>query len=314
MIHFNKLFTLSSPKRSMNQDLAYIRDAVTAIGLSFPFPLNSSTIFEYGRERLIFLRRMFFVISEEICDIAQIDDQDGNEEMIKKLQDVVEATSCHCGSSDLRSLIQSGVALPLFVSELALDCAGVKCIHSLEQDALLLHNMCLMSFSGLSFTSASQYFAEEISCVDASAASVELLAKHNGMLQHAETGILTRITKLQESRELTSYDLAESVVSSEEMCYAAQQFSEAAAELSRIVDCDLRPWLHSDSNHALSSPIGNIAAEMALSVNNSSRLLKNLHDIRTSLEANRQHQNDFFRPISDRVCELKKFLETVDPQ
>ena len=296
----------------MNQDLSYIRDAVTAIGLSFPFPLNTSTIFEFGRERLLFLRRMFFVISEEICDIAQIDDQDGNEEMIKKLQDVVEATSCHCGSSDLRSLIQSGVSLPLFVSELALDCAGVKCIYSLEQDALLLHNMCITSSAVLSSTSASPYFAEEITSFDSSANSVELLVKHNGMLQHAEMGILTRISKLQENKELTSYDLAGSVGSSEEMCDAAQQFSEAAAELSRIVDSDLRPWLHSDSNHPVSNPIGNIAAEMVHSVNNSSRVLKNLHNIRISLEGKQQHQDESFGPISQRIRELRKFLDTVD--
>jgi hypothetical protein len=296
----------------MNQDLAYIRDAVSAIGLSFPFPLNSSTIFEFGRERLLFLRRMFFVISEEICDMAQIDDKDGNEEMVKKLQDIVEATSCHCGSSDLRGLIQSGVALPLFVSELALDCAGVKCVHSLEQDALLLHNMCLFTSSALVSTSASSYFSEEISSVDASTASVELLIKHNGMLQQAEVGILNRISKLQDSLELTSYDLADSVVASEEICDAAQQFSEAAAELSRIVDSDLRPWLHSDSNHAVSSPIGNIAAEMATSVENSSLLLKNLHTVRMSIEASKLHQDDSFGSISHRIRELRKFLDTVD--
>jgi hypothetical protein len=296
----------------MNQDLAYIRDAASAIGLSFPFPLNSSTIFEFGRERLLFLRRMFFVISEEICDMAQIDDQDGNEEMVKKLQDIVEATSCHCGSSDLRGLIQSGVALPLFVSELALDCAGVKCVHSLEQDALLLHNMCLLTSSALVSTSASSYFSEDVSSVDVSTASVELLIKHNSMLQQAEVGILNRISKLQDSMEHTSYDLADSVVASEEICDAAQQFSEAAAELSRIVDSDLRPWLHSDSNHAVSSPIGNIAVEMATSVENSSLLLKNLHTVRMSIEARKLHQDDSFGSISHRIRELRKFLDTVD--
>jgi hypothetical protein len=299
-------------KLTMNQDLAYIRDAVSAIGLSFPFPLNLSTIFEFGRERLLFLRRMFFVISEEICDIAQIDDQDSNEELMKKLQDIVEATSCHCGSSDLRAHVQSGATLPLFITELALESAGVKCVHSLEQDALLLHNMCCLSSTSLSSTSASFYFHEEISSAEACAGSIDLLVKHHGMLQHAETGILTRISKLQDNKNLTSYDLSDSVVASEEICDAAQQFSEAAAELSRIVDVDLRPWLHSDSNHAVSNPIGNIAADMVSSVEQSSRVLKNLHAVRMSLEA-RQHQRDEqFGPISHRIRELRQFLDTVD--
>ena len=296
----------------MNHDLAYIRDAVSAIGLSFPFPLNSSTIFEFGRERLLFLRRMFFVISEDICDIAQIDDQDGNDELIKKLQDIVEATSCHCGSSDLRALILSGVTLPLFISELALESAGVKRVHSLSQDALLLHNMCCITSSTISSTSPSSYFSEDVLSADISSASVELLVKHNAMLQHAETGILTRISKLQESREQTSYNLAESVVASEELCDAAQQFSEAAAELSRIVDNDLRPWLHSDSNHAASNPIGHIAAGMAPAVEHSSRVLKNLHNVRLSLEARQHHQDESFGPISNRIREVRKFLDTVD--
>ncbi len=296
----------------MNQDLSFIRDAVSAIGLSFVFPLNSSTIFEFGRERLLFLRRMFFVISEDICDIAQIDDQDGNEDLIKKLQDIVEATSCHCGSSDLRSLIMSGVTLPLFISELALESAGVKCVHSLEQDALLLHNMCLLTSSALSSTSASSYFSEDIACTDVSAASVDLLVKHNSMLQHAEAGIMTRISRLQGSKTLTSFDLADSVVASEELCDATQQFSEAAAELSRIVDNDLRPWLHSDSNHAVPSPIGSIAADMAPSVQHSSQVLKNLHTVRMSLEARQHHQDESYAPISHRIRELRKFLDTVD--
>lgn len=297
---------------TMNQDLAYIRDAVAAIGLSFPFPLNSSTIFEYGRERLLFLMRMFFVISEEICDMAQIDDQDDNEEMVKKLQDIVEATACHCGSSDLRGLVQSGVAIPLFVSELALDCAGVKCNHSLEQDALLLHNMCLVSSSALLSSSASNYFFEEISSVDASTASIELLSKHNSMLQQAEAGILNRISRLQDCKELASYNLDDSVVASDEMCDAAQQFSEAAAELSLVVDRDLRTWLNSYSNPTVSSPIGNIAAEIAPSVEISSLLLKNLQTVRMSLEARDRHQNDCFGPLSHRIRELRKFLDTVD--
>lgn len=296
----------------MNQDLAYIRDAVSAIGLSFPFPLNSSTVFEFGHERLLFLRQMFFVISEEICDIAHIDDQDGNEELIKKLQDIVEATSCQCGSSDLRALIQSGVALPLFLSELALESAGVKCVHSLEQDALLLHNMCLHTPPALTSSSASSYLPEEISSVDASTVSVELLVKHNGILQHAELGILSRISKLQESRDLTSYDLADSVVASEELCDAAQHFSEAAAELSRIVDSDLRPWLNPDSNNVVPSPIGNIAAEMATSVEYSTGVLKNLDTVRMSLQARQHHQVDSFGLLSDRTRELRKFLDTVD--
>ena len=296
----------------MNQDLAYIRDAVSAIGLSFPFPLNSSTVFEFGRQRLLFLKQLFFVISEEICDIAQIHDDDGNEELIKKLQDIVEATSCHCGFSDLRVLIQSGVALPLFLSEFALESAGVKCVHSLEQDALLLYNMCLHTPTALSSTSASSYLPDEISSADVSTSSVELLVKHNGMLQHAEAGILTRISKLQESRELTSYDLADSVVASEEFCDAAQQFSEAAAELSRIVDSDLRPWLHPDSNNVVPSPIGNIAAEMAPSVEHSSSVLRDLGTVRMSLQARQHHQVNSFGPLSDRTRELRKFLDTVD--
>jgi hypothetical protein len=296
----------------MNQDLAYIRDAVFAIGISFSFPLNASTIFEFGRERLLFLRQMFFVISEEICDIAQLDDQDGNEELIRKLQDVVEATSCNCGSSDLRPLILSGATLPLFVSELALESSGVKGVHSLEQDALLLHNMCILTSSALSSSSPSSYFSEEILSSDVSSASVELLVKHNSMLQHAEIGMMTRISKIQESRNLTSFDLAESVVASEELCDATQQFSEAAAELSRIVDNDLRPWLFSDSSHSVSSPIGSIAADMAPSAERSSRVLKNLHAVRLSLEARQHVHDESFGPISHRILELRKFLGTVD--
>jgi hypothetical protein len=296
----------------MNQDLAYIRDAVSAIGISFSFPLNASTIFEFGRERLLFLRHMFFVISEEICDLAHLDDQDGNEEFIKKLQDVVEATACNCGSSDSRALILSGAALPLFVSELALESSGVKGVHSLEQDALLLHNMCIIASSALSFSSPSSYFSEEILSSDVSSASVELLVKHNSMLQHAETGIMTRISKIQESRNLTSFDLADSVVASEELCDATQQFSEAAAELSRIVDNDLRPWLYNDSSNCVPSPIGNIAADMAPSAERSSLVFKNLHTVRLSLEARQHDLHESFGPISNRIRELRKFLGTVD--
>jgi hypothetical protein len=296
----------------MDQDLAYIRDAVSAIGLSFPFPLNSSTVFEFGRERLLFLKRMFFVISEDICDIAQIDDQDSNIELVKKLQDIVEATSCHCGTSDLQALIQSGVTLPLFVSELAAESAGVKPVHALEKDALLLHNMCLLAPSAIFSASGSCFFAEEISTSDASIASVDLLVKHNSMLQQAESGLLNRTAKLQESKDLTSYDLADSLVASDEFCDAAQHFSEAAAELSRIVDSDLRPWLHTDVNHAASNPIGSVAADMVSSVDNSSIILNNLHTIRLSIEARQLQRDDCFRLLSHRIRELRNFFDAVD--
>jgi hypothetical protein len=106
--------------------------------------------------------------------------------------------------------------------------------------------------------------------------------------------------------------LADSVVASEEFCDAAQQFSEAAAELSRIVDSDLRPWLHPDANNVVPSPIGNIAADMAPSVEYSSSVLRDLGTVRMSLQARQHHQVDSFGPLSDRTRELRKFLDTVD--